>query len=203
MAVVTISRQFGAGGRTLGIQVAKKLGYQFLDYMIIEEISKKAKVTTSSVKAMERSGGTFISKFITGALSRTYMERLLGEDVGYMDEQVYINKLTEVITEFAEKDNFVILGRGGQYILKDFSNVYHFLLVATENDRAKFIQKFYNVTDKKALRAVANGDKARANMYSRLHKTNFNDPQLYHLVLNMSKISIDQALNQIHTLVQK
>jgi cytidylate kinase len=131
------------------------------------------------------------------------MERLTGDNIGYMDEQVYTDKLTEVLTEFAKKDNFVILGRGGQYILKDFSNVYHFLLVATENDRAKFLQKFYNVTDKKALRAVANGDKFRANLYSRLHKTNFNDPQLYHLVLNMSKISIDQALNQICTLVQK
>ena len=131
------------------------------------------------------------------------MDRLTGKDIGYMDEHVYINKLTEVLTAFAEKDNFVILGRGGQYILKDFSNAYHILLVASENDRAKFIQQFYNVSDKKALHAVANGDKCRANLYSRLHKTNFNTPQLYHLVLNMSKISMDQALNQIHILVQE
>jgi len=203
MAVITISRQFGAGGRTLGIKVAKKLGYQFLDYIIIDAVSKKARVTPSSVKAMERSGGGFISKFITGTLSRSYMERLTGDRIGYLDEQVYVDKLREAITEYAHMDNMVILGRGGQYILKDFKNAYHFLLVASEEDRIKFIQKFSNVSDKKALKAVINGDKCRANLYSRLHETNFNDPNLYHMVLNRSKLSMEQTVELICVLVQK
>lgn len=202
MAVITLSRQFGAGGRTLAVKVAEKLGYQFLDSIIIEEISRKAKVTPSSVKAIEKSGGSFVSNFITGTLSRSYMERLTGDKIGYLDEQVYIDKLAEVINEFAQKDNFVILGRGSQYILKDFKNAYHILCVASEKDRIRFIQKTYDVSDKKALKAITNGNKCRAKLYSRLNETNYNSSQLYHMVLNMSKVTIEQAVNQICTLVQ-
>ncbi len=75
MAVVTISRQFGAGGRTLGEMIAKELGYLFLDDLIIQELAEKANVSTDFVKSMERSAGGKISKFISRMLSSNYIER--------------------------------------------------------------------------------------------------------------------------------
>ena len=64
MAVITISRQFGAGGKTLGEMVAKELGYRFLDDVVIQEISKEANVSTSWVKSVEGPpGGHFPSLF--------------------------------------------------------------------------------------------------------------------------------------------
>ena len=64
------------------------------------------------------------------------------------------------------------------------------------------MQKFYDMSDAKAHQAIINGDKRRANLYAKLGKANYNDPNLYHLVINMSKLSLEQALQQVFDLVE-
>ncbi|MDY6832399.1 MAG: cytidylate kinase-like family protein [Thermodesulfobacteriota bacterium] len=202
MAVITISRQFGAGGRTLGVMVAKKLGYQFLDDAVIQELAKRARVSPSTIKSIERSAGTLFSKLISSTLSKGYMERLTGEKIGYMDEDIYVEKLWEVITEFAKKDNLVILGRGGQYILQEMENAYHIELIADKKDRIDFMKRHYKFTDSQALQAVRDGEKRRKNLYAKLGKKDFDRPCIYHLVINMSKIPLDKGLKLICDLVK-
>ena len=201
MAVITISRQFGAGGRTLGTMVAKELDYLFLDDLLIDEIASKAGVSPDWVKSIERSAGGAISKFISSILSRGYMERHLGER-GYIDENVYVEKLNEVILKFAEEGNVVIMGRGGQYILSDFEGAYHILLVADRESRIRFMQKFYKLNEQQADRAVIKGEKRRINLYRHLGKEDYNQAQLYHLTMNMSRLSLEEALKQVVTLVK-
>ncbi len=201
MAVITISRHFGAGGRTLGRHVAEKLGYLFEDDAIIQEIARKVKVSTSSVKGHEQTAGSLISRMLTTVVNRSYMERLTGENIGYMDEDVYVETLTEVISEFAKKDNVVLLGRGSQYILKDAENVYHVLMVAAEPDRIDFMQKTYGLSAQKARQAVEQGDKRRGNLYAKFAKSGYDDPTLYHMCLNMSRIPMDRAVNLVCELV--
>lgn len=202
MSVITIARQFGAGGRTLGLRIAEKLQYRFLDDAVIAEIAKKARVTKKTVQAMEREAGGLISRVISAALSRNYVERITGPDRGYLDEKIYVDMLATVIPELAAADNVVLLGRGGQYFLKDDPNVWHFLLVAEMADRIKFMQQFYNLSDAAARQEVLNGEKRRANLYRRIGKQDYDNPGMYHMVLNMGRISLDQALHQICALVQ-
>lgn len=202
MPVITIARQFGAGGRTLGYRIAEKLRYRFLDDVVIAEIAKKARVTKKTVQAMEREAGGLISRIITGALSRDYMERITGTERGYLDEKIYVDMLSTVIPELAAGDNVVLIGRGGQYFLKDNPNALHFLLVAEMADRIKFMQQFYNLSDASARQEVLNGEKRRVNLYRRIGTHDYDKPETYHMVLNMSRISLDQALHQICTMVQ-
>ncbi len=202
MAVITMARQFGAGGRTLGKRLSKQLNYEFFDDSIIQELSKKAKVSKFTIKDIEQTAGGFFSKIVSSALSRSYMERLTGADIGYMDENIYVEKLKEVVIEIAKTDNIIILGRGSQYILKDMENTYHFLLIGEREDRIKFMQNFYDYSRSKAYQAVVNGEKRRRNLYTKFGKKNYNDPGLYHMVFNMSKLSLDQAMEQICTMVK-
>ncbi len=126
----------------------------------------------------------------------------MGEDAGYLDEDIYVETLYEVVAELARKDNIVLLGRGCQYILQDLDSALHILLVASDEDRSGFMRNFYNMSDAKAHQAVINGDKRRASLYAKMGKTDFNDPGLYHLVINMSRLSLDQALDQVCDLVE-
>lgn len=201
MAVITISRQFGAGGRTLGKMIAEKLEYRFLDELIIKEIAKEAKVSKNTVISLERSAGGTISKLISSLLSRDYMERLTGEGKGYMDEQVYVDVLHEVITKLAAEDNVVLMGRGGQYILQDVPNVFHILLVADMPDRIAFMRRFYRLSDRQAEDAVNNGAKRRANLYRRMGKQDYDRPELYHLVINHSKVALEKARDLVCDLI--
>jgi len=203
MSVITISRQFGAGGRTLGKMIADALGYRFLDDLIIQELAVKAQVTTDSIKSMERTAGSVISKIISGMLSRNYMERIIGAGKGYINEEIYVELLRDVITAFAKEGDIVLLGRGGQYILKDSQDAFHILLIADMKHRIEFMQRYYNMSDDKARKAVDQGQIRRHNLYKKLHHSNYNDPDFYHIVLNMSKLPLEKAMKMVITAIQE
>lgn len=202
MAVITISRQFGAGGRTVGEMIAEKLNYRFLDDLIIHELAREADVSTDFIKSIERDAGSRISKFITSLISTNYIERMAG-DKGYIDETKYFSLLQDVIIKFAEKDNVVLMGRGGQYILKTLKNAYHFFLISDLEHRIEFMQEHYNMTDSEAKKAIRLGEDRRTTFFKRFGKDNYDDPKLYHLVLNTSKLSIEQAIDEICHLVKQ
>lgn len=202
MPVITISRQFGAGGRTLGEMIAKALDYRFLDELIIQQLAEKAKVSKDFVKSLERSAGGKISQLISGMFSKNYMERIVGNDKGYIDENIYVELLYDIFREFARQDNVVLIGRGGQYILQGYPGAYHILLVAELRDRVKFMQKFYDISDAKAERAVKQGQIRRSTVFKKFGKEDYDQPYLYHLVLNMSRLSLEQALKEVLVLVR-
>ena len=99
----------------------------------------------------------------------------------------------------ADDGNVVILGRGSQYILNDHPDAYHILLIDTIENRVKFMQENYDLSYNRATQVIKNEDKRRLNLYRKLGKSDYDNPGLYHLVLNMSRISLDKAFELIAT----
>jgi cytidylate kinase len=203
MAVFTVSRQFGAGGRTLGKMIADKLGYLFADSEIIQMIAEAANVSPNFVETVEMEAGTKIHKVINKMVAKGLVDRILKGERGYIDEQLYIDYLVVIIAQVAEEGNVVILGRGSQYILNDLPDAYHILLIDEYENRVKFIEEHYNVSYKRAMAMVNSEDKRRINLYHKLHKSDYDNPNLYHVVLNMSKIDLDTALQIACSLLER
>jgi len=201
MAVITISRQFGAGGITLGKMVAEKLGYTFADTEIIKMVAEMANVSTHFVETVEREAGGKFAKFISKTVSKPLVERILKDERGYIDEEIYLDYLVLIIAQMADDGDVVILGRGSQYILNDHPDAYHVLLIDTFENRVRFMQKNYDLSQGRATQAVKNEDKRRLNLYKKLGKTDYDNPDLYHLVLNMNRIHLDKALQLVTELV--
>jgi len=201
MAVITISRQFGAGGITLGKMVAEKLGYAFADTEIIKMVAEMANVSTHFVETVEKEAGGKFSKIISRLVSKPLLERVLKDERGYIDEEIYLDYLVLIIAQMADEGNVVILGRGSQYILGDHPDAYHFMLINEFDNRVKFMRESYNLSQSRAVQVVKNEDKRRLNLYRKLHKTDYEKPSLYHLVLNMNKISLEEARELICSLV--
>ena len=201
MAVITISRQFGAGGITLGKMVAKKFGYTFADTEIIKMVAEMANVSTHFVNTVEKEAGGKFSKFISKTVSKPLVGRILKDERGYIDEEIYLDYLVLIIAQMADDGDVVILGRGSQYILNDHPDAYHILLIDKFENRVQFMQKHYDLSRSRAVQVVKNEDKRRINLYRKLQKTDYDDPNLYHLVLNMGKVSLDQALQLVCKLV--
>jgi cytidylate kinase len=193
MAVFTISRQFGAGGKTLGKMIAETLGYTFADSSIIQMISKQANVSTKWVKSFEKEAGSKMSRVISSIVSQHLVDRILKDERGYIDEKIYLDYLVLTIVQIADEGNSVILGRGSQYILKGHPDVFHILLIDDMENRVKFIMEQHNFSRNRAARLVNSEDKRRANLYSKLGKHDYDDPSLYHLVLNMGRFDIEGA----------
>jgi len=201
MAVITISRQFGAGGITLGKMVAEKLGYAFADTEIIKMVAEMANVSTHFVETVEKEAGGKFSKIVNRLVSKPLLERVLKDERGYIDEEIYLDYLVLIIAQMADEGDVVVLGRGSQYILGDHPDAYHFMLINEFDNRVKFMRDSYNLSQSRAVQVVKNEDKRRLNLYRKLHKTDYEKPSLYHLVLNMNKISLDEARELICSLV--
>jgi len=201
MAVITISRQFGAGGITLGKMIAEKFGYTFADTEIIKMVAEMANVSTHFVETVEKEAGGKFSKFISKTVSKPLVERILKDERGYIDEEIFLDYLVLIIAQMGDDGDVVILGRGSQYILNDLPDAYHILLVDTFENRVRFIQKNYDLSQGRASQAVKNEDKRRFNLYKKLGKTDYDNPDLYHLVLNMARIHLDKALQLVTNLV--
>ena len=202
MAVITISRQFGAGGITLGKMVAQRLGYKFYDHEIIQMVAKQAKVSTGWVQSMEKEAGGKMERLISGLVSKTFMDRFLDDHRGYIDEEIYVELLHKIIQKIAAEDDAVILGRGSQYILKNSEDVYHVLLIADREFRIQFIEEKYELFTKHAIRTVNNEDKRRMNLYRKFGQENYDHWGHYNLILNMRRVGLDKATLLMCKLVQ-
>jgi len=201
MAVITISRQYGAGGKTLGKMIASALDYTFADSDIIQQIAKEANVSPHWVESFEKEAGTKLSRVISSMVSQRWVDRILKDERGYLDERIYLDYLVLIVAKMADEGDVVMLGRGSQYILNDHPDAFHVLLIDELEHRIKFIVDRYNVAEKQATRIVNNEDKRRLSLYRRLGKEDYDNPGLYHLVLNMNRFSLEQASTLICRMV--
>lgn len=193
MPVITISRQFGAGGKTLGKMIADELGLEFADSDIIEKVAKMSNVSTHWVETVEKEAGGKLSRFISRMVSKPLVDRVLKDERGYIDEEIYLDYLVLIIAQIADEGDAVILGRGSQYILNDHPDACHILLIDEFDNRVKFMKENYDLSYSRATQVVRGEERRRKNLYQKLGKTDYDDSFLYHMVLNMSKISLEKA----------
>jgi cytidylate kinase len=203
MAVITISRQFGAGANALGKMLAEKLGYTFAGREIIQQIADKAQVSTDFVLSVEKEAGTRLSRFMTRIISsRGIVDKILKDDSGYIDEKLYLDYLVLTIVQIADEGNAVIMGRGSQYILKNHPESFHILLIDEPENRVRRVAEREKISRETAQRRIVQEDKRRLSLYHRLGKQDYDHPALYHLVLNMNRMGLEKAYGLVDRLVQ-
>ena len=202
MGVITISRQYGAGGKTLGQMVANALGYTCIDNEIIQMVADKAKSSPLSLESMEKEAGGRFLRFVSGLVPKRKANRVLDQELDHFNEEVYVDLLHKVITRIAQEGNAVIVGRGGQFVLKDLKNAIHILLIAELQQRSQFISRKYDLTTAQANQVVKQSDKRRLNLYKKMGKDDCDQPWHYQMVLNMSRLSLEDASRSICCLAQ-
>ncbi|ACL06591.1 cytidylate kinase-like family protein [Desulfatibacillum aliphaticivorans] len=204
MSVVTISRQFGAGGHTLAETLSQRLGYDLVDRLLIEKIAEEAKVSVQWVEAIEREAGGLLMKLVNSMVSSSFIDRLLGEDRQDFSEERYIKFLKSVVTNlWQEGGKVVIVGRGAQFILPDSEDIVKVLLVADLPDRIKFLEEHYKMSTAKATELVRREDKRRAKTLGLFYGGNADDPNLYTMVFNTSALKIDEVEELVVHLMEK
>ena len=182
--VITISREFGSGGHTVGEQIAKKLGYKFYDKEIIEKIASESGLSQKYVNEnAEYAPGTNI--FSYGFVGRN----ALGESISDILWQAQCN----VIKEIAQEGNCVIVGRCADYILKDKDNVLNVFIHADMDFRIDRIINNYGETNEKPEKRLITKDKKRKANYRYYTDQVWGQAQNYHITLDSSVIGIDKC----------
>lgn len=202
MAVLSISRQFGAGGKALGQRLAKQLGWQLVYDDILAKVAEEAGVSPDWVEAVDREAGDRLMRLLAKVVPSDFIDRHLGKVGSDFDETRYAEFLRKIINSVAEHGDAVILGRGSQFILADDPDCFKVLLVATYQDRIDFLTRTYGVDEAKAKQMVDRHDSRRERFLKNFTTGDPNDPAHYHLVINTSQVGLDCAQDLVATMVR-
>ena len=182
--IITISREFGSGGRFIGEEVAKKLGITYYDKNIISEIAEKSGL---SLEYIQESAELSPKKGL-------FAYALAGRDItGKSVEDMVYEAQRKVILELAEKESCVIIGRNADFILKDRNDVLNVFIYGDMPEKIQRIMGLYNVEEKEAVKMIADIDKRRMTNYNFYTDQKWGKASNYTLCLNSSQLGYDRC----------
>ena len=184
--IITISREFGSGGRTIGRKVAEKLGIPCYDAELIQKIAQESGFTENYIK---EAGEYAPSGFLASALSNRAF--------GPTNEDYLWNIQYQVITELAEKGSCVIVGRCADYILKDKADCLTVFIHADMDFRANRIVSVYGEREESPEQRLKDKDKRRAAYHRFYTNMKWGRAQNYHLCLDSGVLGIDKCVETI------
>ncbi|MGN0364865.1 MAG: AAA family ATPase [Suilimivivens sp.] len=177
--IITISREFGSGGRTIGKMVSEKLGIPCYDAELIHKIAQESGFSENYIKnAGEYTPGGF--------LSSAFANRSFGPT----NEDYLWNIQYKIITELAEKESCVIVGRCADYILKDKADCLKVFIHADMDFRAERIVKVYGEREVAPEERLRDKDKRRAAYHRFYTNMKWGCAQNYHICLDSGKLGI-------------
>lgn len=179
--VITISRQYGSGGREIGERLAKELGVEFYDNKLLEVAAKNSGIHQSHFEENDEKR----SNSLLYLLSTTY-----GQGGVPFDDSLFFAKL-EAIQKIASEESCVIMGRCADYVLKDFSNVLNVFISAPFEQRVKRAEEVYGITPKHSADYVKRIDKQRTSYYNYYTDRRWGQPQNYHLCIDSTALGIE------------
>ena len=203
MAVVTISRHFGAGGHTLGEKLCERFDFHLVDASVVDRLARKAKLSPNWLTAMEKEASSTLLSVISTFVSRGIFYKHPGSPAERDDRQKYIAFLTQIFTTLANEGGHVIVGRGAQLILKGHPKAIHVLLVSDYESRVAFLVDHHKISRSEAERTIRAREKERAALASRLFEADIDDPSLYQIALNTGLMPYDWVIEAVSQLVTR
>ncbi len=225
MAVITMGGLAGGGARSLGPIVAEKLGADYVDRLILANVSRKVGATVEALHQREErppTRGERYSRILQRILERSAVTGAGGdpyfgpgipaylteeyEDVpqptitrGHeLEDEKYHDAIHNVIHELANQDNVVVVGRGAHIILKEDPNVLRVGVIANAEDRVRTIMSRERMSEGDAERCIVARDDARAHYFSSFFDLDRpDDPEFYHLMINTSSVALEAAADLV------
>ncbi len=195
--IITISREFGSGGRTIGRKVAEKLGIPFYDKELVEQIAMESGFAPQYVEEHgEHSPG---KSFFSYAFAHQGVPGVMN---GLSTADFLWNIQCNVILQLAEKGPCVIVGRNADYILKDRKDCLHTFIHADMAYRADRIVRLYGESEKSPEVRLQEKDKRRRVNYQHYTGRSWGTAQNYDICLDSSSIGIEQCVDIIASLAQ-
>lgn len=196
--IITISREFGSGGRTVGKLVAEQLGVDYYDKELVKQVAVE---TGFNEKFIEQQGEyastkSWLSYAFSARGSQGVMNGMSTDDFLWAIQH-------KVIRELAEKSPCVIVGRCADYILKDRADCLNVFIHADMEFRAERIVRLYGESESSPEKRLADKDKKRKVYYKHYTERDWGMAQNYDLSLNSAEFGIESCADMIVSLVRK
>jgi cytidylate kinase len=184
MAIVTISHEIGAGGPEIGQQLADRMGYRYVDHELISDAARRYGLLEEKLSHLDESKPSLFERFDA-------------------ETRRYITVIQTALYDFAEHDNVVLMGRGGQWLLRGIPHVLRVRVMAPFDVRVKRLGKKLagpmgeQTNPRTVTELVRRDDAEKAGRMRYLYEVGITDPALYDLVINTEKLSVAAAVGLI------
>ncbi len=200
LPIITISRQYGSGGHEVGERLAEKLGIPLLDKELIAMAAKQSGLSEEVFeRADEKASSSLLYSMVMG--NYTLGSRITGVNEMPINDKLFILQ-SDIIKKAAAEGPCVVVGRCGDYILRDFENVFHVFVHANKDARIKRIVSKGLCEESKAKDFITKRDKQRSNYYNFYSNKRWDDLSNYHMTIDSSKFSIDEIVDIIIAAVE-
>lgn len=208
--IITISREFGSGGRVIGKTIAENLGYDFYDSKIIDMAAEESGLSPEFIEKTEQniSSGWLYNLLLGTSFAGTTgnSAQQFGNQVLPLADQVF-NAERKTILKVAERP-CVIVGRCADYILRtdesiDKKDLLNIFIYADLEDKVQRVSERLNMSEKDAEKLVHQTDKRRANHYSTFTEDTWGDRKNYDLLVNSSTLGIDQTIEMLTAFIRR
>lgn len=198
--IVTLNRQYGSGGKEVGQKLADALGIKLYDNEITELAAAKSGIKKDYFdKADERPTDSFLYALAMNTFS-------FGNSMNPLDNTLSNDRLfnlqAEVISDLAKKESFVLMGRCGEYILRDEPNCISVYLCAPMEYRIERIKKLYGLSEREAVKAINSTDKRRDSYYGYYAGKSWGACASYDLSVDTSELGVDKTVELIQKYIE-
>ena len=198
--IVTISRQYGSGGRYIGENLAKAMGVPCYDEKLIDMVAKESGFAQSFVAEKgERMTGSLLFNI---ASSLSFANNVFSNNNGVtLQDEIYFTQ-NRIIKELADKGPCVIVGRCADYILREREDCLNVFIFADNESKIERAEKYFNSTREEAPAVLKKKDKARANHYKYYTDQEWGMASNYDLCLNSGLIGIEGCVKAIQQVLE-
>ena len=199
--VITINRELGTGGRTIGRKLAERLGVDFFDKALIEALEKKYKLSVEEIEKLKGKKKRWWEDFsrvvsLGGAEIRDYQTKM-GDVSQHLTTEKMFKAETEILEGIAETESCVITGRSGFFVFRNHPNHLCILLLASMPFRVERLMRRQNLSEEEARKSIEKVDKMRENYVKRNTGTSRYDARNYDLVIKVDGKTEDEVVDHI------
>ena len=199
-SIITISREFGSGGREIGKKLADDLGIPFYDKELLEMASKESGICQELfVKNDESYTNSFLFSLVMGNYPVSADGRI-NPDMP-LNHKIFLAQF-ETIKKIAAEGPCIMIGRCADYALADFDNCFSVFFHADLQTRIRRIAKIYDLTDAKAKDRIIKTDKKRSSYYNYYTSKRWGDADSYDLCIDSGKMGIDGSVELVLNAIQ-
>ena len=198
--IITISRQYGSGGRYVGQKLSQKLGIPCYDEKLIDMVAKESGFAQDFVAEKgERMTGSLLFNI---ASSLSFANNVFSTNNGVtLQDEIYFTQ-NRIIKELADKGPCVIVGRCADYILREREDCLNVFIFADNESKIERAEKYFNITREEAPAVLKKKDKARANHYKYYTDQEWGMASNYDLCLNSGLIGIEGCVKAIQQVLE-
>lgn len=200
--IVTISREYGAGGSEVAQRVAETLGWRLVDNEVVDEVAAEAGLSPEEVAQKEERAPGFLER-LTRALARAAPELFprTPERVPEPEEATIVRVTERVVEKLAEGDHVVVVGRAAPAVLSQ-RDALHVKLVAPKPVRIRRTMARLQAGEEEAIRVLEETDAARARYHKQYYGRDWNDATNYHMTLNTDALGLEGTAQLIVSRIQ-